>query len=64
MKYGMGPNGYKIYLKHKGYVYMSKETLNGDYLEVICTDKDMLDGSIEIMTERGITTIVPKDKTF
>ena len=57
-------NGYTIYLKHKGYVYMSKGCDRIGYSEVICTDADMINGSVEIMTARGITTIVPKDKIY
>ena len=64
MKYGKEPNNYTIYLKHKGFVYMQKELKTGNYSEVICTEDDMLDGSAEIMTAKGITRIVPKDKQF
>lgn len=55
MKYESAPNGYSIYLKEKGHVFMQK-----GYVEIICSDEDMLNGNIEYMTEMGLSRNEPK----
>lgn len=49
MTYNMEHNGYKLFLKNKGLNYFMKK-VNGKFIEIICTDLDLINGNIEFMS--------------
>jgi len=55
MKYEAGPNGFHIYLKSKGLVYMSKHFTGKGYLDIVMHEIDYTEGHAPMLCKAGIS---------